>query len=129
AVPAGRRCQRRHSAEGPVAAMTDQDMMLDEQPAPPSRRHPRRWLAGAAVAVIVAGAAAAATITNPFGTAHPAQQTDNSAATSLATVARRTITAQTQVSGTLGYAGSYSIINQASGTYTRLPGTGSVIRQ
>jgi hypothetical protein len=77
----------------------------------------------------VIAAAAVVAVTHPYGTAHPAQQTDNSAATSLATVARRAITAQTQVSGTLGYAGSYSVINKASGTYTGLPGTGSVIRQ
>jgi hypothetical protein len=112
-----------------VNAITDQDMTLDEQPAPPSRRHPGRWLAIAGVAVIVAGTAAAVAVTHPFGTAHPAQRTDNGAATSLATVARRTITAQTQVSGTLGYARSYSVVNQATGTYTSLPGTGSVIRQ
>jgi peptidoglycan hydrolase-like protein with peptidoglycan-binding domain len=112
-----------------VNAITAQDTMLDEQPAPPSRRHPGRWLASAGVAVIVAAAAVAATVTHPFGTAHPAPPADNGAATSLATVARRTITAQAQVSGTLGYAGSYSIINKASGTYTSLPGAGSVIRQ
>jgi hypothetical protein len=111
-----------------VNAITGQDMFLDEQPARRGRRHPGRWLAIAGVAVIVAGAAGAA-VTHPFGTAHPARLTDNGAATSLATVARRTITAQAQVSGTLGYAGSCSVINQASGTYTSLPGAGSVIRQ
>ena len=108
-------------------AITGHDMMLEGQPAPPGRRHRGRWLASAGVTVIAAAAVVA--VTHPYGTAHPAQQTDNSAATSLATVARRAITAQTQVSGTLGYAGSYSVINQASGTYTGLPGTGSVIRQ
>ena len=108
-------------------AITGHDMMLDEPPAPPGRRHRGRWLASAGVTVIAAAAVVA--VTHPYGTAHPAQQTDNSAATSLATVARRAITAQTQVSGTLGYAGSYSVINKASGTYTGLPGTGSVIRQ
>jgi peptidoglycan hydrolase-like protein with peptidoglycan-binding domain len=110
-------------------AVTDPGMTLDEQPAAPGRRRRGRWLASAGVAVVVAAAVVGATVAHPFGTAHPARQTDNSAATSLATVARRTITAQAQVSGILGYAGSYSIINQASGTYTSLPGTGSVIRQ
>jgi peptidoglycan hydrolase-like protein with peptidoglycan-binding domain len=110
-------------------AITDQDTMVAEQPAQRGRRRRGRWLAIAGVAVIVAGGGVAVEVSHPFAPTHAAQQTGNGAATSLATVTRRAITAQTQVSGTLGYAGSYGVINKAGGTYTSLPGTGSVIRQ
>jgi Putative peptidoglycan binding domain len=54
---------------------------------------------------------------------------DNSAATSLATVRRRSLSSQTQVSATLGYAGSYSAVNQARGTITALPAVGRVVKE
>jgi len=44
-------------------------------------------------------------------------------------VTYRTLTSQQQVDGTLGYSGSYSIVNRASGTLTSLPSTGQVVRQ
>jgi hypothetical protein len=49
-------------------------------------------------------------------------------ATSLATVARRTLATRTQFNGTLGYAGSYTVFAQAHGTVTWLPKAGQVIR-
>jgi Putative peptidoglycan binding domain/HlyD family secretion protein len=49
--------------------------------------------------------------------------------TSLARVSRGVLTAQTSVTGTLGYAGSYTVVNQARGTITGLPPAGRVIRQ
>jgi multidrug efflux pump subunit AcrA (membrane-fusion protein) len=50
-------------------------------------------------------------VTDPFGgsTKSGGGVGDNATATSLATVARRSLSSQTQVSGTLGYAGSSSI--------------------
>jgi peptidoglycan hydrolase-like protein with peptidoglycan-binding domain len=54
---------------------------------------------------------------------------DNSAATTLATVTRQTLTAQDQVDGTLGYTGTYSVIGSAHGTITGLPAVGQVISQ
>jgi hypothetical protein len=111
-----------------VNAITDPGTTLDERPARRRRRHWGRWLAAAGVAAVAAGAGAA-WVVHPFQPAPAAQRTDNSAATSLATVARRTLTAQAQVNGILGYAGSYSVITQASGTFTSLPGAGSVIRE
>ena len=112
-----------------MTAITDQDTMVEEQPVPRGRRRRGRWPAIAGVAVVLAGGAAAVGVSHPFGPNHPAQQTGNGAATSLATVTRRAITAQTQVNGTLDYGGSYSVTNKAGGTYTSLPGAGSVIRQ
>ncbi len=52
---------------------------------------------------------------------------DNTAATSTATVAQRSLSAQTNVSATLGYAGSYSVVNQAVGSFSQLPTVGEVI--
>jgi hypothetical protein len=49
-------------------------------------------------------------------------------ATSLATVERRSLSTQTQFSGTLGYAGSYTVLGRAPGTVTWLPKAGQVIR-
>ena len=51
------------------------------------------------------------------------------AASSLAAVVRRTLQSQIQVNGTLGYAGSYQLINEAQGHWTSLPGAGQVISQ
>jgi len=44
-------------------------------------------------------------------------------------VRRQTITQQNSVPATLGYAGSYNVVNQASGVYTTLPAVGSVVGQ
>ncbi len=64
-----------------------------------------------------------------FGTKTPAKAAgvDNAAATSTATVAQRSLSAQTNVSATLGYAGSYSVVNQAVGSFSQLPTVGEVI--
>jgi peptidoglycan hydrolase-like protein with peptidoglycan-binding domain len=54
---------------------------------------------------------------------------DNSSPTGLATVTRGTLSSQVQVNATLGYSGTYSVLNQASGTFTGLPSAGQVIRR
>ena len=54
---------------------------------------------------------------------------DNADPTGLATVARQDLSEQTQVSATLGYAGSYSVVNQAQGTVTALPAVGQIVSQ
>jgi hypothetical protein len=46
-----------------------------------------------------------------------------------ATVIRRSLTSQTPVNATLGYAGSYTVTGKAAGTITWLPAAGQVIRQ
>src|SRR4051794_29175437 len=53
---------------------------------------------------------------------------DNGFAASLATVERRSLSTQTQFSGTLGYAGSYTVFGGAPGTVTWLAKVGQVIR-
>jgi hypothetical protein len=78
--------------------------------------HPgRRLLAGVAVLVLAAGTAIA--LTNPFAGTSPAANgaSDNGTTTSLQTVMRRSLTSQTQVDGTLGYADS-STVSLPAGT-------------
>jgi hypothetical protein len=48
--------------------------------------------------------------------------------TSAAVVARRSLTSQDEVDGTLGRAGSCTVVNQAPGTVTALPAVGHVVR-
>src|SRR5262249_20025053 len=48
-------------------------------------------------------------------------------ASALATVTRQDLSAQAQVDATLGYTGSYSVVNQAPGIITALPSPGQVI--
>ena len=74
------------------------------------RRPGRRWLAGAAALVVAVGVVVA--VVNPFagGAGSAAGAPDSGSATSLATVERRSLTSQALVDGTLGYAGSSSIV-------------------
>ena len=111
----------------------------------------RRWLLAAGVVVLVVVAAVVVVvITKPFGkkASSGAGVTDNASSTSLATVTREDLTSQTQVTATLGDAGSYTVVNQSgdtgqsgssassqsgssasSGTFTALPAVGQVVRQ
>ena len=87
----------------------------------------RRILVVVVVAVVVVGAVVGGVAL--FGRKAPAKAAgiDNAAATSTASVAKRSLTAQTNVSATLGYAGIYSVINQAVGSFSQLPAVGDVI--
>ena len=64
-----------------------------------------------------------------FGSGGGSGPGGNGSATSLATVTRRSLSEQTQFNGTLGYAGSYTVLGRAPGTVTWLPTVGQVIRQ
>ena len=80
------------------------------------RRRKTPWVIAAVVVLVAAGVAVV--IADPFsskGTTRPGV-VDNSDPTSLATVARRDLNSQTQLAATLGYAGSYTVVNQAAGT-------------
>lgn len=95
---------------------------------PPRRRRVRRWLAG--LALVLALAAVGVALTNPFQRRNPNTGVlDNAAPTSFATVTQGSLSSQTQVSGTLGYAGSLSVVNNATGAVTWLPGAGQVVRR
>jgi hypothetical protein len=88
----------------------------------------RRW---ALAAVVVVLAVVAVLATQPFTSpsAPASEVSDNGAPTSTTTVARQDLTSQTEVSATLGYAGSYDLVNQAQGTVTSLPGVGQILNQ
>jgi Putative peptidoglycan binding domain len=85
----------------------------------------RRWVA-AGTAVVAVGAVAAAASGAFGGPGRPAS-TDSIPRTSTTTATRQPLTSQTQVNATLGNAGSYSVVNQATGTITALPAAGQVV--
>src|SRR5258708_1061291 len=82
-------------------------------------------LAGVTVAIV-----AAATVVYIRG-GHPSAAASGSppAASATGTVEKRTLTSRVQVNGTLGYVGSYQVINGAQGHWTSLPSIGQVISQ
>jgi hypothetical protein len=87
--------------------------------------------AGGLIVVIIAVGAVAA---DPFGGGgrHAAGVADNGAPTALATVRRQTLTARTQFTATLGYAGRYTVVNRAggdAGIFTALPRGGETVPQ
>jgi len=93
------------------------------------RRRRRRVLVGGA-AVVVAAAGVAVAVTDPFAsTGHAGGGAAGSGSpTSLSTVTRELLQSRTNVSATLGYAGSYTVTGHG-GTITWLPAAGQVIRQ
>jgi hypothetical protein len=98
----------------------------------PGERRRRRlilWLLTAAV--MLAGAAVGLTVSGPFPTGGTGQPgvADNADPTSLYTVHRGMISSQIPVTATLGYGGSYSVVNQAAGTVTAVPAVGQVVSQ
>jgi Putative peptidoglycan binding domain len=85
----------------------------------------------ACLAVVLAAGGAVIALKHPFRGAGQAGTplASSEDPTSLYTVTRQTLTSQTPVNATLGYAGSYSINGQGSGTLTWLPAAGQVISQ
>jgi hypothetical protein len=88
-------------------------------------RFARRHLCVAAVIVVVAVVVIA--IAHPFHSGRAGAREVNDGGTSLTTVVRESLSSQTESSGTLGFADSYSVVNDASGTLTWLPAVGTII--
>jgi hypothetical protein len=104
------------------------------------RRRKALWVVAVAVLLVVAGAVVV--VADPFSSKGNSRLgvVDNADPTSLATVNRQDLTSQTQVAATLGYAGSYTVVNQEvecacrlaarrqagapSATFTSLPAVG-----
>jgi len=97
-------------------------------PAGERRRAWFRWVIPGVV-VLVAGGVLAAWRTGAFS--RPAASGGGQGAVAPATqpVVRANLSVQTPVSGTLGYAGSYTVTGAGGGTLTWLPSAGQVIRQ
>jgi peptidoglycan hydrolase-like protein with peptidoglycan-binding domain len=92
----------------------------------PSRR--RRWLfAGAALCVLVACGVTLVVVRGGFGAAARSPHATASAGLTTVPVVRTTVRQRDQVDGTLGYAGSWSVINQLRGTLTAVPAVGAVL--
>jgi hypothetical protein len=97
------------------------------------RRRRRKAVTWVAVVAVLAAAGSAAYIERGHYL-HPAPSAaqagdDNAAPVSTASATRRDLTSQTQVNGTLGYAGTYSVLAAAHGILTALPAIGQVITQ
>ena len=95
------------------------------------RRGRRGWVIAGVVAVAVAAAviaAAAAGVFNGSGSTGPGAA-GTAYRTSVATVKRQTLVSQSSLSGTLADSGSYTVVNQATGTITALPAVGRTVRQ
>jgi hypothetical protein len=96
---------------------------------PRRRRRPHLWVIVTVVLVMLV-AGALVVVSGVFaGNGGSSGPSDNGSATSLATVTRQSLSENTQVNGTLGYAGSYAVLGAAPGTVTWLPAVGQVIRQ
>lgn len=95
------------------------------------RRRGRGWVVAGVVAVIVVAGvvvAAAAGVFQGSGSPGPGAA-GTTYRTSTATVTRQTLVSQSSLSGTLADSGSYTIVNQATGTVTALPAVGKTVRQ
>jgi hypothetical protein len=118
-------------------------------PVSPEGRHTHRKRRAAAIGVVivVAGVAATLAVTDPFASTRAAP-TAGADPTALATVTERSLSSQTQVNATLGYAGNYNVIapsasgsassgstqpggtsQSGAGTFTALPTVGQVVSQ
>ncbi len=83
------------------------------------------WLART---LVLAAAAAFAVVIGVLGGARGSSRpADSGPGRSLATVRRGSLSEQTQFTGTLGYVGSYPVMDQVHGTVTWLPALGQVI--
>ena len=121
------------SAEAPelgAASGQDTDGGARQRSRPRHRRRRVTLAVGTAVVLAVAGGGAAwAAGAFRADSQPPSGVADNAYPTALATVTLGSLSAQQQVSATLGYAGSYSVLNQATGVYTQLPAAGQVVRR
>lgn len=114
---------------GAMPGVSERTELVDPGGSLPPRRRWRWPLVG--VVLVLIGAGVAVAISDPFSSGGPSRRNvaGNADPTGLYTVARQDLSSQTQVSASLGYAGSYSVVNQAQGTVTSLPAVGQVVSQ
>jgi hypothetical protein len=93
-------------------------------------RHRERWIAAAVLAAVAAvGFTAGITDGYAGGGTGSGGVSDNAYPTSTVTVTRQGLSSEVPVNATLGYGGSYKVVNQASGILTQLPPPGKVIAE
>jgi peptidoglycan hydrolase-like protein with peptidoglycan-binding domain len=94
-----------------------------------ARRQRRRSRVTAALVVVVlaGGAGGIYVFANPLRHHAAAATTSTAVATGLAQVTRGSLSARSTQNGTLSFAGDYTIVNKADGSYTKLPKVGDVI--
>jgi peptidoglycan hydrolase-like protein with peptidoglycan-binding domain len=98
--------------------------------APRRRRRGVRAGVTAGVAVVVVGAGVTyALIQHDSSEASASSGYSNGSPTSLVPITKGKLSSRIPVSGTLGYEGSYKILNAASGKFTKLPSVGQVIKK
>jgi hypothetical protein len=97
-----------------------------ERQQPPAGRLSRRHLAAAAALVVVV-AVVLLVVTDPFGSGGATPGEVNDGGTTLQAITQQSLASQTTSSGTLGFKGSYSVVNGASGTLTWLPAAGRIV--
>jgi hypothetical protein len=93
-----------------------------------TRRRVRRGWVVTAVALVLIATGATVTVVNAWlARKGNSAATSSAPTTSTATVQRRSLSTQQQFTGTLGYAGTYSITSQSHGTVTWLPSVGQIV--
>jgi hypothetical protein len=96
----------------------------------PSRRGRLRWVVvGSLVVLVAGGGVVSAWYAGAFRSNGPPGGSTAAPPPATWTVARENISDTTQENATLGYAASYTVTGQGSGTLTWLPSQGQVIRQ
>jgi hypothetical protein len=94
-----------------------------------SRRGRFRWVVAGSLAVVVASGMASAWYAGALRSNGSSGTNTGAAPPATYTVNRQDISSTTPESGTLGYAGSYTVTGQGGGTLTWLPSAGQVIGQ
>jgi hypothetical protein len=93
-------------------------------------RGPRRSRAAAVALPVLAAGLTAGTLLGVTALRPPRPADASATPTGTAAVVRTNLTNAVQVAGSLGYAGSYSVVNQSAGTaYTALPAVGAIVRR
>src|SRR5690348_6592251 len=88
----------------------------DGQHVRPKRRRRRRGVAAVvAVIVIIAAGGGLYVYTDPFNHKAAATTINNNSKTSLGKVTKGDLSSRSMQNGTLGYAGSYQLVNRSSG--------------
>jgi peptidoglycan hydrolase-like protein with peptidoglycan-binding domain len=93
-------------------------------------RGPRRSRTAAVALPVLAAGLTAGTLLGVNALRPPRPADAAATPTGTAPVVRTNLASTVQVAGSLGYAGSYSVVNQSAGTaYTALPAVGAIIRR